>query len=451
MELSLLKRFQDFASKEFLFRKEGHYLLAFSGGVDSVVLCDLMFHAGIHFSLAHVHFGLRGQESDDDQVFADSIAQKHNLSFFTVKFDTATLAQERKTGIQETARDLRYQWLNNQLNTNTSKPFDAVITAHHADDNIETVWQNILRGTGLNGLCGMEPKGGGMFGNIIRPLLFATKNEIIAYANEKHLSWREDSSNQTNDYSRNLLRHEVLPVVACQFPDSANNMRENILRFRDTHFLFSYLWKNYTDKFIVRQKDEMHLPVLKLLKTPGYASLLHHLLAPLKFSASQIKEAVDLLHAETGRFISNSSYRIIRNRKWLIISPLQCNQNLLAVVGEMDEELKLDNLCFKISKHGSDLQISKNPQTAVLDSGLLQFPLIVRHWKKGDYFYPLGLNKKKKLSDFFINEKLSLSQKEKVIIVESAGRIIWVAGMRIDHRFRVTEKTTSVIRLTMSE
>ncbi len=446
--MSLLSRFLEFTNKENLLLQNRQYLLAFSGGVDSVVMAELLHQSGFRFSIAHVNFSLRGNESDEDQLFAEETAKRHKVPFHTIRFETSRMASDQKKGIQETARELRYNWFNEVAKNNN---FHAIITAHHIDDNIETVWMNLIRGTGLQGLTGMSTKQGGVYSNIIRPLLFTSKKEIIAFAQQNQLKWREDSSNANSDYTRNLIRNEVLPIIHHSFPDASINMAHNIERFGDINNLFHYLTNKFLAKYLLVKGEELHIPVLKIIKTPGYASLMHHILIKYSFSAHQIQEAITLLHAETGKFIQNTTYRIIRNRAWLIVSPVTKSDTMVLVIESTDTIVKTDSFEISIEWVDKNIPISKMPQIATINASELQFPLLVRKWKKGDYFYPFGMNKKKKLSDFFINQKLSLIDKEKIWVLESAGRIVWVIGLRIDNRFRVNDSTQKVARLTFTK
>ncbi len=327
-----------------------------------------------------------------------------------------------------------------------------IVTAHHLDDNIETVLMNFFKGTGIKGLRGMLPGQG----KIIRPLLFARKEELLAFALENHLQWVEDSSNQSEKYSRNYLRHQLIPVIEKVYPKALDNLADNINRFRDIEILYEEAAGQQLKKLIEKKGGEIHIPVLKLKKVKAVRSVLHELIKDYNFSPAQVDEALHLLASESGKYILSSSHRILKNRNWLIISPVKTKeqQYILIEQGISSVQFPMGSLQImtvpSVNCQLSPIAIGVNSLTAYLDAKNISFPLLLRKWMPGDYFYPLGMRKKKKLARFFIDQKLSLVEKEEVWVLEMNRKIIWIVGRRIDDRFKLTEKTKNVLEISFT-
>jgi tRNA(Ile)-lysidine synthase len=433
--MDLLKQYIEFIKKENLFQTKDRLLVAVSGGVDSVVLCELCKQAGYDFVIAHCNFQLRGIESERDEQFVRSLGEKYKVEVLVKKFDTKQYIEATKKGIQEAARDLRYAWFK-ELNCQW------VLTAQHADDNIETVLMNFFKGTGINGLHGILPKQG----KIIRPLLFARKDELRQFAEENNLKFVEDSSNDSNKYTRNYFRNKLIPDLQTIFPQVENNLLDNIQRFNEVEELYRQSVELHKKKLLEQKGAEVHIPVLKLLKTEPIATIVYEIIRDFGFTANQTNEVVALLQRETGKYIQSSTHRILKNRNWLIISPNQTSIAANILIEEDDTKIEFANGVLVIKKINNDsFSLNKSSSIAQLDATEIEFPLLLRKWKQGDYFYPLGMNKKKKLSRFFIDRKLSLSQKENVWVVEMDKKIIWIVGLQIDNRFKVTDKTKELL------
>jgi tRNA(Ile)-lysidine synthase len=451
--MNFLEHFKHFILKEDLFHPKDKLLLAVSGGVDSVVLCELCKQAGYDFSIAHCNFQLRGAESNRDEQFVKELAAKYDVDFFTKTFDTHTIAKERKAGIEEAARDLRYEWFleliaADQPTTNDQGPTH-IVTAHHADDNIETVLMNFFRGTGLKGMRGILPKRG----RLVRPLLFAYRKEIEAFAAQQQLAFVTDSTNAENTYTRNFFRNELLPAIEKVFPETKENMLNNIRRNRGVAVLYKQALEIHAKKLLLKKGNEIHIPVLKLAQTKPLLTVTYELTKAYGFSPHQLEDIINLLSSESGKYVQSPTHRIIRNRKWLIIAPNQTAEAQHILIEAQDKTIVFENGTLEIS-HTSTTEDAK-PKTessiAQLDASDIKFPLLLRKWKQGDYFYPLGMQKKKKLSRFFVDQKLSLTDKEKVWVIESNKKILWVIGMRIDDRFKLTGKTTTMLQLTFKK
>jgi tRNA(Ile)-lysidine synthase len=466
--MNLLEKFKEYIKEQHLFNSKDKLLLAVSGGVDSVVLCELCKQAGYDFSIAHCNFQLRGEESQRDEQFARSLGEKYGVEVLVKRFDTKKHVEERKIGVQEAARHLRYFWFMEILADKMGikpgwhttiypgKPKVYLVTAHHANDSVETLLMNFFKGTGIKGLQGILPKHQGLadlaspfpFINLIRPLLFAKKEELTIFATQNNLPFVEDSSNESNKYTRNYFRNELIPGLKKVFPQVEDNLIDNLERFKEIDILYQQSIQLHKKKLLEIKGNEIHIPVLKLLQTVPLKTVLYEIIKDHGFTAHQTGEIIYLLKAETGKYIESSSHRIFKNRKWLIISPVLTTDAKNILIEEEDSTITFENGELRIERT-STFNLQPSTSIAQLDAAEIKFPLLLRKWKQGDYFYPLGMQKKKKLSRFFIDQKLSLTQKENVWVIESDKKILWVVGIRIDDRFKITDKTKVILQLTL--
>ncbi len=439
--MNLLSSFQQFIKTENLFSPKDRLLLAVSGGVDSVVLCELCRQAGYRFSIAHCNFQLRAEESNDDERFVAALAKNYGVDFFVEKFDTQAYLTINKISVQVAARQLRYNWFAQLINQSTHPTY--LLTAHHADDNIETILMNFFKGSGINGLKGILSKQQ----HIIRPLLFAGKEEILAFAQEHNLSYREDSSNSSDKYTRNYFRNQLIPGLEKVFPQVKENLASNSNRFREINIIYQSAIEKIKQKLLVPQGNEVHIPVLKLQKTAALNSVLYEIIKQFGFTAHQAAAVEKLLHSESGKYVESATHRILRNRKWLIIAPLQQEAGRQYLVKEEDHNIVFPQGTLVLAKQDQAGKISMDAYLVQLDSRHIQYPLLLRTWKKGDYFYPLGMSHKKKIGRFLTDLKYSLTAREKVWVLESNQKIIWVLGVRIDDRFKITPSTQATLQL----
>jgi tRNA(Ile)-lysidine synthase len=439
----LLTRFVHNIVEKKLFAPSDRLLIAVSGGVDSVVLCDLCRNAGFNFEIAHANFQLRGEDSELDECFVKGLADRFGVPFHVRKFDTPAYAGQKKFSIQVAARELRYEWFSQLLDNGPG----ILLTAHHADDNIETVLMNFFRGTGITGLRGMLAK----HDRIVRPLLFATKKDILAYAKERKLSWREDVSNTSDKYSRNYFRNAVIPMVYKIYPEVEANISHNISRFAEADELYQQAIALHKRKLLECKGDEVHIPILKLLKLTPLQTIVFEVIKDYGFTSHQVSEVIHLTEAAQGSYVQSASHRIIKNRNWLIIAPNNNENGVNVIIDDNESEVRFTGGTLKIGSGNSDsVNFSNDSHVAELDHRRIKFPLLLRKWKAGDYFYPLGMKKKKKISRFLIDNKLSKTDKEKLYVIESDKKICWVVGMRIDERFKITASTKKVLKLTVS-
>jgi tRNA(Ile)-lysidine synthase len=439
--MSLLLQFNIYIQKHHLFTKKDTLLIAVSGGGDSTVLCELCKQAGYDFAIAHCNFQLRGEESTRDENFVKALSEKYNVPIFVAHYDTAPYAEKEKLSIQEAARVLRYNFFKFLVTTHS---FHFILTAHHADDNVETVLMNFFKGTGVKGMRGILPKQE----NIVRPLLFATRKDIEAYATENNIDFVNDSSNKKNDYTRNYLRNELIPAVEKVYTEVSKNITQNIDRFADVEYLYNESIDKIKKGLIEKKGNEIHIPALKLAKTKPLHTVVYEIIKDYNFTAAQVQEVQKLLTTDSGKYITSQTHRILKNRNWIIISNIDFQQESTHVLIEKeDKEIAYANGKIIIETLEGIDKIDTNPAIACIDAAQIKYPLLLRKWKQGDYFYPLGMNKKKKLSRFFIDVKLSLIEKENVWVIESDKKIVWVVGLRIDDRFKVQIQTKNSLKI----
>ncbi|MCB9055747.1 MAG: tRNA lysidine(34) synthetase TilS [Chitinophagales bacterium] len=442
--MKLLQQFIDHIKEQRLFNATDELLLAVSGGVDSVVLCELCQQAGYQFSIVHCNFKLRGEESDRDEKFVKELGEKYGVEVKVKRFDTEQYANEKRLSIQEAARNLRYQWFEELINQPTDQPINHLLTAHHADDNIETLLMHFFRGTGLHGLTGIPMKND----FIRRPLLSFSKEELLAFAKEHQLEYVEDSSNESSKYTRNFFRNELLPAISKVYPQVKQNLQDNIDRFTEIEKLYQLTTSQLLSKLCRSKENEIHVPVKQLM---GYnnRALIYALISKYGFSEKQVDEIEKLSQSDTGKYITSpdDQYRIIKHRHWFIISRTntQLSQNIIIEVNDKKIDFEEGTLKFETTLNQ---QPQTSSQVACLDKKNIQYPLLLRKWKTGDYFYPLGMRKKKKLARFFIDNKLSKTEKENAWVLEADKRIIWVIGQRIDDRFKLTDQTKEILEVS---
>jgi tRNA(Ile)-lysidine synthase len=433
----MLQRLREHIASSFPFLEGKHLLIACSGGVDSVVLCNLLNSLNYKFTIAHCNFSLRGEESDLDEEFVKELADNLSVPVLTRKFETRSYAEENKMSIQMAARDLRYDWFKSLIHEN---PFDYVVTAHHLDDDLETFLINLSRGTGIRGLTGIP----GINNRVIRPLLIFSKKEIMDFAHAQQLKWREDQSNAQTDYLRNQVRHEIVP----EFMKLNISFLKNFKRTRDHLLESAGLIDDYLlliSNLICTQVEEgVKIDCDKLMDLPHPNALLYELLSPYGFSAWD--DIADLLKAQSGKVIYSKTHRLIKDRNHLILSNNP---------GELDGNETIIHEEDKVIKAPIHLRVDEvesiedaNKRTIFIDREKVKFPLKMRPWKDGDAFYPFGMKGKKKLSKFFKDEKLSLLAKEKILVLLSDDQIVWVIGLRPDERFKIDEDTKNIIRIT---
>lgn len=442
MPKSITDHFLEFLQFRHLHKSKEKWLVAVSGGVDSIVLCHLCLIYNIPYAIAHCNFQLRGEESVNDQSFVKKFADSVGVEYFSKDFDTLNYANRMGLSIQVAARELRYQWFE-QLASEYG--FTFIATAHHANDNAETVLMNLFRGTGIKGIRGIRP----FQKKVIRPMLKITKEAIIDYATAKGLNWVEDSSNNSDKYTRNFIRRQIFAIIKKIIPQAEEGFEKSVELLTEAEMLYEQVIILYKKKLIENKNNELRISVLKLAKVVPLKTIVYEIIKDFGFSSAQTGEVIALLNSESGKHVASSSHRIIRNRAWLMITSVQSEEASHILIEKNDSKIQFCDNILHIEYLSSDLMVvlPSDPNIALLDAGEISFPLILRRWKQGDYFYPLGMEKKKKLSRFFIDQKLSKIDKEKVWVVESNKKILWIIGFRIDDRFKITNTTKHLLKL----
>ncbi len=412
-------------------------LVAVSGGIDSMVLVDLLVVVKQNITLAHVNFQLREADSDADQLFLETYAQKNAIPCFVKSFDTRTFVKSEKLSIQEVARKLRYAWFEELIKTHH---FDYLLTAHHLDDSLETFLIHLSRGTGIDGLLGIPERNE----KIVRPLLIFSKAQIIAYANTRNLAWREDISNQSDKYLRNRIRHHVVPELKKLNEDFLGNFQKTLTQLQSSAAFIKNQIEDFKNNYFHKTKNGIEIPLETLSTYKPEESFLFELFKPYHFT--DWKTLKELLAAQSGKQLFSTTHRLIKDRDRLILIELnnESFEEKYFIEGNNTEITQPIHL--KISDSNT-IQKGNNCEI-YLDKNSLKFPLILRKWQQGDYFYPSGMGGKKKVSKWFKDEKISLPEKENTWILSTENQIVYLVGKRADQRFLADEKTENLIRIT---
>ncbi|WP_396137870.1 tRNA lysidine(34) synthetase TilS [Flavobacterium sp.] len=434
----MLIKFQNHIEQNFLQLKDKKLLLAVSGGIDSMVLIHLCAQLKLNFEVVHCNFMLRGAESDAETQFIESFCNSNGIPIHTKYFDTNTIATNTKESIQITARNLRYQWFQEII----SLGFDYVLTAHHLDDSLETVLINFSRGTGLEGLTGIPAQNG----NVIRPLLPFSRLEIEHFAAENQIKWREDSSNASDKYLRNKIRHSIIPLfkeLNAGFLDSFQNTLNHL---QQAESLVDDAAKLVYDKVVKEEENQLEINLTQLLKLQNYQAYLYQWLKEYGFSAWN--DIYDLVEAQSGKQVFSETHVLLKDREKLILSERKYNNKeevytIESMTSKVNIPLNLE-LC-KVVNH-----LESDSNCIFVNEDALKFPLTIRKWQEGDYFYPAGMNGKKKLSKYFKDEKYSLLDKENQWLLCAEDQIVWIIGKRADNRFIANETTKNPIKIEIN-
>jgi tRNA(Ile)-lysidine synthase len=434
----MLANFRKHVTETLPFLHNGRLLIALSGGLDSMTLAALCLELKLDISIAHCNFGLRGEESDADQRLVSDFANKHGLRFFAQRFDTRTFAADAGLSIQMAARELRYRWFAELLEREN---FDWVLTAHHADDNLETFLINLSRGSGVGGLVGIPE----INGEVVRPLLAFGRREIEAYAKAENLQWREDSSNVSDDYLRNKIRHNVLPALKSVSGHFQASFAESQSHLRQTRSMADDASRLVYKQVAIEKENKVIFKILELKRLPNFHAYLYHWLQGFGFTAWP--DVYALADAQPGKRVFAPGYVLLKDREVLILERLK---PVVAQTFEIGRDTRSVVRPVPLSLDVVSHIDNAGQNRIFVDLEKLTFPLRFRKWEQGDYFYPFGMKGKKKVSKFFKDEKIPLTEKQDVWILESGGDIVWIVGHRADDRFKVTEQTTTILRLTTS-
>jgi tRNA(Ile)-lysidine synthase len=411
-------------------------LLAISGGIDSMVMLHLFKECGFNIGVAHANFQLRGDESESDEKFVQATCHKSSIAFYSKKFETESYAKSNGISIQMAARDLRYEWFHDIL---TDHQYNFVATAHHLNDSIETVLLNLVRGSGLEGLNGIAS----INGKIIRPMLFATRLEIENYAKENEIEWHEDRSNASDDYSRNFIRHQVYPLLKELNSSLEKTFGESINKISGAAELMGIGIEQWRQKFERKKDNQIHLDKKGFESIKKPESVLWNLIKSFGFNFDQCSQIIAALHGQSGKRFTSSQFELVIDRDHLIITKIQ-SELTETLIAFNQAEASLGNFKLKIETK-ERIDFEDDPSIAFIDADKIKFPLRWRKWKAGDSFHPLGMNHKKKLSDFLIDQKISVTDKENLTVLESKNEIVWIVGYRIDERHKVDNSTVKTV------
>ena len=439
----MLQKVSGFIQSHALCQPESKILAAVSGGIDSIVLCELLHKLKYDFAIAHCNFGLRAEDAEADQVFVKKLAKKYNVPFFTENFNTRAFAEQEKLSIQMAARTLRYQWFEQ---VRQQEGYDYIATAHHSNDLTETILLHLTKGTGIAGLHGIPAKNG----NIIRPMLPVTKDDIFEFVTEQKLIWREDVSNETTKYQRNKIRHEVIPVLKEINPNLEETMQHTAERVSHAESIVAAYIENIRSQSIKEAENATYISLVPLQDVTGLPVVLHELLRPFNYSYSVVLELADALDGLSGKQFDSPTHTLVKDREQLVVTPRNLSSFGSILINEGDTEAEAGNLSFKIRYiEAGKYKLNTKPHVAALDAEQLKFPLKLRSWQEGDWFVPLGMNGKKKISDFLIDKKVPANLKSQTLVLISDQSIAWVVNQRLDNRFKVTDKTQQVVEISI--
>ncbi len=440
----MLKQFEQYRKERNIFSGHEKILLAVSGGIDSVVMLHIFKELKYNIAVAHCNFQLRGKESDEDEEFVRNLCHTARVKFYRKKFRTSEYAKEKGISIQMAARDLRFDWL---TGLKEEENFDLLAMGHNLNDSIETIIINLTRGTGINGLTGISPRSG----YIIRPLLFATREMIREYSINNDIDYREDSSNIKTKYTRNKIRHNIIPVLQQINPSVLYSIGETSEYLKSAYIIYEQAIESKRLEILEHEEKTVSFKTSEIKKLEPLETWIYELFKDWNFGKQQTGDIIQLIDAETGKQIFSNSHSITKDRGRLIITPINTEQHKIITINSADDFKD----CHLINKYEialrEDIEISNDTSYAYLDADLVRFPLTIRKWKEGDYFYPLGMKGRKKISDLLIDMKIPLPEKENIYVLDMQDTIMWVMGLRIDDRFKVTETTDEVLIIQKRE
>ena len=441
--MTLLESLKGFIQENSLFSRNDKILLGVSGGIDSVVMLDMLLKLKIDIGVAHCNFELRKSDSVKDESFVKKLALDHSLEFHCKSFNTKKYATAHNMSVQEAARVLRYTWFEEVR----SGGYDHIAVAHHSNDRIETYLLNMIRGTGIAGYHSLQVKNG----FVVRPLLTFSKDQIIEYARSNKLKYRKDLSNDDLKYRRNKVRNEVLPLLAQINPSIEKSILENIDILQETNKIYRGHIDMLQRQIVVKHKNSWRISIAKLVKLDPLKTYLFEFLKEFQFNSSVVDEVANSLSRQSGKKFMSATHSLVKDRDFLIISERTASHQKKPTI--ITQKLKSIKTPIRMSMRNikiNHFELTESQQCASLDTDKLKYPLRIRKWKRGDFFYPLGMKQKKKLSDFFIDNKISVIEKENIFVVESGSNIAWIIGHRIDDRYKVTKKTKYVYHMELN-
>ena len=419
----LMQKVKEFIEKEDLFSKQDKILVALSGGADSVALTRILITLGYHCEAAHCNFELRGEESDRDEDFVRNFCRSLNIKCHSIHFETRRYAAQQSISIEMAARELRYNWFSKICEESDCQ---VVAVAHHKDDSVETMLLNLIRGTGINGLLGIRPKNG----NVVRPLLCASRQEVVAYLHRMNQTYVTDSTNLEDEYTRNKIRLNLLPLMEEINPSVKDGLVKTASYLNDISKVYQQAIKESIDRIFITPEKEISIE--KLMNEPAPQALLFEVLSPLGFNSTQVEEVYGSLNGQPGKRFISSQWQVVKDREILLIEKVKTANDKPQIIFE---EVLLTK----------EFVIPKDKNTACFDANKFKGVISIRKWEKGDYFIPFGMKGKKLVSDFMTDSKFSLLKKEQQWVLSCNDQIAWLIGERTDNRFRIDDSTQKVI------
>ncbi len=423
-------KFLENIKNESLFSEKDKLIVAISGGADSVALANLLHRLNFNFQIAHCNFNLRGEESDEDENFVRDLSIKIDKKIHVKQFNTDKFAKENKMSIQMAARELRYRWFETlRLKTNS----DYIVVAHHKDDDVETFFINLIRGSGIRGFLGMHKKKN----NIVRPLLDFRRIEIESYLKEQSQEYRTDSSNSNIKYLRNNIRKNLVPLIQDMNPSFDKTFSNEIKYLNEVFEVFENRIENIKSNIFSQSCGVIKINKEKLDSYQEKNVVLREILTPYSFTETD--KIIDSIYSESGKIFYSETHKLLIDRTEILITEKKDSEVVSVEIKEEKKQITTP-LMLKFSTLKST-EISNKKTIATLDFDKLEFPLVLRKWEIGDYFFPLGMRGKKKISDFFIDEKFSRFEKEECYLITSNSEIVWIVGHRISEKFKITDET----------
>ncbi|MEA1885602.1 MAG: tRNA lysidine(34) synthetase TilS [Bacteroidota bacterium] len=432
------EQFEQYRNQNKIFNRNDKILLAVSGGIDSVVMLDLFIEGKYNIAVAHCNFQLRGEESDGDERYVEELCRSAGTKMHKKRFTTIEYAAVKGISIQMAARDLRFKWL---AEIKKEENYKLVALGHNLNDSIETMLINLARGTGLKGLTGIKPKSG----YIIRPILFATREIIREYAEDNNIDYREDSSNIQTKYSRNKIRHNVIPVLEKINPSVLYSISETAEYLESAYIIYAQAIESKSKEIIKYTGKSAAIKISELKKLQPFETWIYELFKKWNFRKLQLVDIIQLIDADTGKQLFSNTHILTKDRDKIIITPLHKDKTEVITVNSAGELMNNDLIERYEIIPCEKLDIRNDPAYAYLDANLIRYPLTIRKWQAGDYFYPLGMKGRKKISNLLIDMKIPLPEKDDIYVLETNGKIAWVIGIRIDERFKVTQSTEEIL------
>ncbi|MEX0985826.1 MAG: tRNA lysidine(34) synthetase TilS [Bacteroidales bacterium] len=437
----MIHRFKSYIEQNNLCNDQQQVMIAVSGGIDSVVMTDLFYRSGYSCLILHCNFGLRDKESDGDEAFVRLLSAGYEFPVYVKKFETEDYADDHGISIQMAARELRYQWFDKIAQ---EQLVECVATAHNLNDSVETVLLNLCRGTGIKGLTGIPV----INGKYIRPLLFATREEITEYGRSNHIQYREDSSNESRKYRRNKIRHGLIPLFNEINPAFIRTMGDNIKRFEESHSIYREQVISMRNSLFSDKETHLEVDLAAIKELEPLGSWLYELFSEFGFSMDQCINIEKILDSDSGKQFISPYYRIFKDREKLFIYKVEDLHFERFYIDSPESKAALPfSMDIEVMDREDMDEIPDSQNIACLDLDKISFPLTFRKWQHGDYFYPLGMEQMKKVSDFFIDNKIPVPVKKRTWILTSGNKIVWIMGLRIDDRFKINQHTKQILKL----